>query len=721
MLAKLKNWGKRAWTGFTRSVVPIGFGVGRTVASMGQVELTLPKFFVFLSRFSDSLTKEATAAYLLPATIVLMAANAIVNGATRVPNLWNRARRDKRADYDVVLLSLNPDFEIDSNALQKISEKHKNKPIIIKYGDMILMYGLKKPWQITFFPPGFTKNIWGLSELDFDKFKSLPFPKKIDDACVLSFHALDKDMFEDILSKKAHIHVKNDQFDLLPASVEKISNVLCFGSVTFASVSSYLNSMLWLIFIARLCGEDDSDNHLIKNYGLQFLAMFFAISNFVSSYSMNYADAQVKSNNLADQIQNRKFRKYGRILIRQKNDILPEDLVSTLVLDIPPGEGDISLYGFRLKESRMKRYGDVDKEEFFKRFRRDEIDPDRAMPYTIDRIDDEDDLIDKISLLCNAAPIKFDRYAAATLAISFTGTVTQPALAYLATFNAPDKFPFFTTPVEIKTILGSISVATVTASNLMNNIPSIDGALRTRQHIAHKVNSKKKRGWEPLAEAAVGTIGVVDSFMGTPMSFFVGLSYTLESWFGWDPTSVAVIIPNVICSFSAGALNYFFSVHYSFKRTLEQSRPKGTPPSSTDDLIERGEASIARPVTDSHVTITHPTSSAAIREGLAESSNGISISKSTDAMVVDAPVTNGIHHSESGDREPLLPKKKNGYIDQPADAATSSNGTKSKRIRRTSLQANSHFSFPLHKDSRRRSTISSVPVYDPVPDFAPTW
>jgi hypothetical protein len=81
---------------------------------------------------------------------------------------WRQKHRvfEAKRPQDMVLISADPTKELDENKLREISQQHDDKPILIKQGEYIKVYGT----------PAGSSTKWKVSTLDAPGFDRLPFP-----------------------------------------------------------------------------------------------------------------------------------------------------------------------------------------------------------------------------------------------------------------------------------------------------------------------------------------------------------------------------------------------------------------------------------------------------------------------------------------------------------------------------------------------------------------
>ncbi|RDI45178.1 hypothetical protein [Aquicella lusitana] len=118
----------------------------------------------------------------------------------------------KREEYDFVLMSAKA---INLNDLRIISEKNSNKPILIRHGDQVSLYG-------------FSGQTWKTTELDRKLFEGVKFPEE-NSTSVLQSREVTKEIRQEVTAKKGHIQTKNllDEFVKYKAArIQQLKDVL---------------------------------------------------------------------------------------------------------------------------------------------------------------------------------------------------------------------------------------------------------------------------------------------------------------------------------------------------------------------------------------------------------------------------------------------------------------------------------------------------------------
>ena len=158
----------------------------------------------------------------------------------------------------------------------------------------------------------------------------------------------------------------------------------------------------------------------------------------------------------------------------------------------------------------------------------------------------------------------WDNIAKMTLAASITGALSGSFYAYFSSMGALGKIPYITIQTNIKRAIAAYSSVTMLANQMTVYMPAVYDGLRNR----NQPNKFAKAKWESPTEIFVNAAGVGDT-LTTGVSFFTGIVTTLGTEFGADTKSPYVIVPSIIFSSSAAVLNYFFSVHESFKDVMK--------------------------------------------------------------------------------------------------------------------------------------------------------
>lgn len=95
--------------------------------------------------------------------------------------------------YEIIMISLDEDEKIEDSKLYKIATSRGNRPILIKHGKQILLYGTPNASQ------------WEISLLESDVFSELEFRLPGDYPYIMSSKLVTPSMYKEIALKKAHI------------------------------------------------------------------------------------------------------------------------------------------------------------------------------------------------------------------------------------------------------------------------------------------------------------------------------------------------------------------------------------------------------------------------------------------------------------------------------------------------------------------------------------
>lgn len=94
--------------------------------------------------------------------------------------------------YDIIIMSLDEDEEIEESTLNKIATSRRIRPILIKQGKQILLYGTPNSSQ------------WKITILQSNVFRELNFDLTRDYTSTLSSKRITQSMYKEIALKKAH-------------------------------------------------------------------------------------------------------------------------------------------------------------------------------------------------------------------------------------------------------------------------------------------------------------------------------------------------------------------------------------------------------------------------------------------------------------------------------------------------------------------------------------
>lgn len=129
--------------------------------------------------------------------------------------------------YDIVLLSIDPNQTLNINELNNITKENNGKPILIKQGNQISIYG-------------FTKGEWKLTQLDHSVFNKFTFPENVNETRLVTEADVTYEIYNEIAKKNAYtppglqaieytevfLVDKNQESTLFPKDFRVISDLL---------------------------------------------------------------------------------------------------------------------------------------------------------------------------------------------------------------------------------------------------------------------------------------------------------------------------------------------------------------------------------------------------------------------------------------------------------------------------------------------------------------